>query len=70
MWGERALLLGWLVGLAVFALSLVAWVLAVRHALDVDTGRAVLVCVLAAVAQIVLGGVLAALGLGVLATAL
>jgi len=63
-------LLGWLVGLAVVALSLVAWVLAVRHALDVDTGRAVLVCVLAFVAQIVLGGVLAGLGLGVLAAAL
>jgi hypothetical protein len=60
---------GWLVGLAVLVLSLIAWVLAVRQALDVETGRAVLVCVLAFVAQIVFGFLLAIVGLGAVATA-
>jgi hypothetical protein len=60
---------GWLVGLVVLVLSLIAWVLAVRQALDVETGRAVLVCVLAFVAQIVFGFVLAIVGLGAVATA-
>ena len=40
-------MLGWLVRLAVFGWGLAAYVIAVREALDVDTGRAVLVCILA-----------------------
>jgi hypothetical protein len=35
------------VGLAVVVLSIVAWVVAVRQALDVSTGRAVAICLLA-----------------------
>ena len=53
-----------LAGLAVLVLSLIAWVIAVRQALDVETGRAVLVCVLAFLVQIAIGFVLAAIGLG------
>ncbi len=49
--------------LAVLVLLLVAFVIAVRQALDVETGRAVLVCVLAVAASVVLnlllGGLLA-----------
>lgn len=62
-------LLGWIAVLAAAVLSLIAWVIAVRQALDVDTGRAVLVCVLAFLAQLAIGFVLAAMGLGVLAAA-
>jgi hypothetical protein len=40
-------LLGALIGLAAFLWGLAAWVVAVRQALDVSTGRAVWVCVLA-----------------------
>lgn len=39
--------LGGLVGLVAFLWSLAAWVVAVRQALDVSTGRSVVVCVLA-----------------------
>lgn len=59
-------LVGWIAVIASAVLSLIAWVIAVRQALDVDTGRAVLVCVLAALARIAIGAVLALLGLGVL----
>ncbi len=62
-------LLGWIAVLAAAILSLIAWVIAVRQALDVDTGRAVLVCVLAFIAQLAIGVVLATMGLGVLAAA-
>lgn len=62
-------LLGWIAVLAAAILSLIAWVIAVRQALDVDTGRAVLVCVLAFIAQLAIGVVLAAMGFGVLAAA-
>jgi hypothetical protein len=41
--------LGVLVGIAAFLWGLAAWVVAVRQALDVTTGRAVVVCVLAVV---------------------
>lgn len=41
-------------GLVVFALLIVAFVIAVRQALDVTTGRAVLVCVLAVLARMVI----------------
>lgn len=43
-----------LVGLVVLGMTVVAFVRAVRHALDVDTGRALLVAVLAAAAQILI----------------
>jgi len=60
-------LLGAIAGLAVAVLSLIAWVLAVRQALDVDTGRAIVVCVLAFIAQLAVGAVLAFFGLGMVA---
>ncbi len=62
-------LLGMIVTFAVWIMSLVAWVLAVRQALDVDTGRAVIVCILAFFAQIAVGAVLAFMGLGMVAAA-
>ncbi|MCP3987023.1 MAG: hypothetical protein GY723_21755 [bacterium] len=62
-------LLGWIAALAAAILSLIAWVIAVRQALDVDTGQAVLVCVLAFFAQLAIGVVLAFMGFGMLATA-
>lgn len=52
-------LLGGLVALVVFVWGLAAYVVAVRQALDVETGRAVLVCVLAWGASVLLGLVLA-----------
>ncbi len=55
-----------LVFLGVAILTLIAFVIAVRQALDVTTGRAVLVCVLAVLASmmlaVVLGGLLGAGG--------
>lgn len=53
-------LLGPLVGLVVAIWGLAAYVVAVRQALDVETGRAVLVCVLAWGAALLLGLVFAA----------
>jgi hypothetical protein len=44
--------LGGLIGLAAWLWSLAAFVVAVRQALDVETGRAVLVCVLAVVVNL------------------
>jgi hypothetical protein len=41
-----------LLALVVFVLLVISFVVAVRQALDVDTGRAVLVCVAAVVAQV------------------
>ncbi len=60
---------GWLGVIAAMVLSLIAWVLAVRQALDVDTGRAVVVCILVVLASIAIRFVLAALGLGMLTAA-
>ena len=37
----------WVLGLLIFALSVVAAVIAVRQALDVSTGRAIVVCIIA-----------------------
>jgi len=51
--------LGFLVGLVVIFWGLAAYVVAVRQALDVETGRAVLVCVLAWGATVLLSLVLA-----------
>lgn len=42
-----------LLALAVTILGLIAWVLAVRQALDVETGRAVLVCILAMIGSVI-----------------
>lgn len=53
-----------LLAIAVWCLVLVAYVTAVRHALDVTTGRAVLVCVLAMLSQTVLLVMLLALIVG------
>ena len=53
-----------LLTLAVGLLVLIAFVVAVRQALDVPTGRAVLVCLLAMVAQMALLFVLVALVVG------
>ena len=52
-----------LLGLAVFGLSVAAWVIAVRHALDVSTGRAIGICLVAAIANALLLPLLAAVGL-------
>lgn len=65
-------LLGALIGLAVFFWGLAAWVVAVRQALDVTTGRAVWVCVLAALVNVacivglvfLLGGLIGGFGRG------
>ena len=58
--------LGGIAALVAVVLGLVAYVIAVRQALDVTTGRAVLVCVLAVLAQMAIALVLSALGLGAL----
>lgn len=50
-----------LLGLAIFALSTIAAVIAVRQALDVGTGRAIVVCILANLVPVAL-----ILGLGLL----
>lgn len=52
----------WLLALAVTVLVVVAFVIAVRQALDVETGRAVLISVLAGVAYWLLGALIMALG--------
>lgn len=55
--------LGWaehLLGVLVLILTTVAAVLAVRQALDVTTGRAVMVCVVAAVASFIVAAVIGA----------
>ena len=51
-------LVGWLVWLVASLWGLAAYVIAVREALDVETGRAVLVCVLAFGVRIAIGFVL------------
>ena len=52
-------ILGWLVAIALWVWGLVAWVIAVKQALDYDdTMRAVIVCVLAWVAMVVVSMVL------------
>ena len=64
--------LGVLVGVVVFFWGVAAWVVAVRQALDVPTGRAVLVCVLAVLVNaaciaglvLLLGGLLGGFGRG------
>jgi len=50
--------LGWAVGVVVLFWGLAAYVIAVREALDVDTGRAVLVCILAWGVNLAVGVVL------------
>ena len=58
--------LGPLLGLLAFlilGLSVAAWVIAVRQALDVSTGRAVGICLLAAIANALLVPVFGAVGL-------
>lgn len=61
--------IGALVGLVTFIWSLVAGVIAIRQALDFDTGKAVMTAVIGAIVvflfSLLLGLVLAALGLGV-----
>jgi len=65
-------LLGVVIALAAFLWGLAAWVVAVRHALDVSTGRAVWVCVLAVLMNaaciiglvLLLGGLLGGFGRG------
>ena len=65
-------LLGGLIALAAFLWGLAAWVVAVRQALDVSTGRAVWVCVLAVLVNaaciiglvVLLGGLLGGFGRG------
>jgi hypothetical protein len=47
-----------IVGPAVWVLSIVAWVLAVRQALDISTGRAVAICIFAHVVSLILSLVL------------
>jgi hypothetical protein len=51
----------YLLGFGVLALTTVASILAVRHALDVTTGRAILVCVLGMVASFLLAVTVATL---------
>ena len=58
--------LGPLLGLLaflIFGLSVAAWVIAVRQALDVSTGRAIGICLLAAIANALLVPVFGAVGL-------
>ena len=62
-------ILGTIANLVAFVLGLVAYVIAVRQALDVTTGRAVLVCVLAVLAQIALAFILSMIGMGALSGA-
>jgi hypothetical protein len=65
-------LLGGVIALAAFLWGLAAWIVAVRQALDVSTGRAVWVCVLAVVVNaaciiglvLLLGGLLGGFGRG------
>jgi hypothetical protein len=52
-----------LLALAVWAWSIAAWVVAVRQALDVDTARAISVCLLAFVLRVLLFLAFAAIGL-------
>jgi hypothetical protein len=52
---------GYALGFVVMILTIAAAVLAIRHALDVTTGRAILVCVLAIVASVLLAASFAAL---------
>ena len=49
---------------AVFVLLVISYVVAVRQALDVDTGRAVLVCFLAVLAQVAVVALLVFLAMG------
>ena len=64
--------LGPLIGVAAFLWGIAAWVVAVRQALDVGTGRAVAVCVIAVLVYgacmfgliVALGGAIAGLGRG------
>lgn len=44
----------WVLGLVIFVLSVIAAVIAVRQALDVSTGRAVVVCIIANLVPVVL----------------
>lgn len=57
----------WILGLAIFVLSVIAAVIAVRQALDVSTGRAVVVCIIANLVPLalVLGIGLVLLGIGI-----
>ena len=52
---------GWIVGMIAFFWGLAAYVVAVREALDVETGKAILICVLGAIA-----GMVVAVGIGLL----
>jgi hypothetical protein len=63
-------ILGWFLMIGIWVWGLVAWVIAVRQALDYDdTLRAVLVCVLAFVAQLVVSAIgVAMFGLSVYRT--
>ena len=56
--------LAWLVGLVVLAMTLVAFVRAVRQALDVGTDRALAVSALAVLAYLVLAALVGGLGTG------
>jgi hypothetical protein len=58
-------LLGWLIAPVIWIWTLVAWVIAVKQVLDYDDyGRAILVCVIAIVIQIVVAMMFAAMSLG------
>lgn len=58
-------LLGWLVRLLTFCWGLAAYVVAVREALDVETGRALLVCALAWGLSVLVAQTFAGCGAGV-----
>jgi hypothetical protein len=53
--------LGYGLGFLVMFMTIAAAVLAIRHALDVSTGRAVLVCILAVIASVLLAATFATL---------
>lgn len=55
-------LLGWIVRLVVWAWMLVAGVIAIRQALDFDTGKAVLTALLGWLALVILGAIVAGFG--------
>ena len=62
-------ILGTIANLIAFVLGLIAYVIAVRQALDTSTGKAILVCLLAVLTQMAIVVALSLLGMGALAGA-
>jgi len=56
--------IGWLFGLVGAIWALVAGVIAVRQALDFDTGKAVITCIIGWIVMLILSLILSAIGIG------